>query len=378
MKKYFITLLLLSSFAVLNAQKINTDDQKLSFKISGFVNLNAIVDFNGLDNYNDFTTSQIPIHPNSYDKTYRFHATAEQSRLNLGINYKTPWGNLHGFVSGDFATGSNAKFRLREAYLEIGSFLFGQTNTTFGNPNVVPATIDFEGPNSATTLRNPMIRFLHKFGKGFSYTLALENRGTDTRPFKKNNITIQKAFPTIPALVATANKEGDWGVVSLSGMVDRTRYFNLDSTQFREFGYGGALSAIFNVGKQNHFNIFMIGGKGVSNFISDLSGNGYNGVPDYTTDRLVLLNSIGGFVSYTQFWTQELSSNFIFSYIQLEKNNLLANNDFKHSSYALANLFYSPFTHLRFGMEYVWGELFIQDNQTGNANRLQFLAQFNF
>ncbi len=122
----------------------------------------------------------------------------------------------------------------------------------------------------------------------------------------------------------------------------------------------------------------MIGGKGVSNFISDLSGNGYNGVPDYTTDRLVLLNSIGGFVSYTQFWTQELSSNFIFSYIQLEKNNLLANNDFKHSSYALANLFYSPFTHLRFGMEYVWGELFIQDNQTGNANRLQFLAQFNF
>ena len=33
---------------------------------------------------------------------------------------------------------------------------------------------------------------------------------------------------------------------------------------------------------------------------------------------------------------------------------------------------------LNFGVEYIWGELFVQDNENGTANCLQFLAQFKF
>jgi len=379
MKKYLVALFFLVSFVALIAQEKSEDEKKLSFNLSGFVNLNAIIDFNGLDDYNDFTTSQIPINPSPYEKAYHLHATAEQTRLNLGINYKTPWGNLRGFVSGDFSSGVETYLHMREAYLEIGDFLFGQTNTTFGYADIVPVTIDFEGPNSSTTLRNPMIRYMHKLKKSITYSIALENRGTDWKPFvDKNGNTIDRSFKTMPALIVNVNKKGKLGVISMSGMVNNTKYFNADSNEFHEISYGGAFSVIINTSKQNHFNVFFIAGKGISNFINDLSGNGYNGVPDISTDRLVLLNSIGGFVSYTQFWSQKLSSNFIFSYIQLEKSELLDKEDFHHSSYALANLFYSPFNRLNFGVEYIWGELFIQDNQNGNANRLQFLAQFTF
>jgi len=379
MKKIFITLFLLSSFAIINAQKVKTDDQKLSFEFSGYVNLNTIFDFNGLDNYDDFTTSEIPLDPTPYDKTFRFHMTAQQSRLNFGVNYLTPWGNLKGFVSGDFASGNNALFRLRQAYLELGPLLLGQANTTFGNPNVVPATIDFEGPNSATTLRNPMIRYSNKIAKGFSYIIAIEMRGTDRKPLMVGGKVVEKEFNAMPALVATINKESDWGVVSLSGTVSNARFFNVDSIEKNTIGYGGAFSAIIKTwGKNNHFNFFFIAGKGISNFINDLSGNGYNGVPDIANNKLVLLNSMGGFVSYTQNWNSKLSSNFIFSYIHLEKTDLLTAEDFNYSNYALANLFYSPFKKLNFGVEYIWGELFVQDNQNGDANRLQFLAQFTF
>ena len=377
MKKYILILAFTAIIFGLIAQEDSTKVKKLSYGFTGFVNLNAICDFNGLDNYDDFTTSQIPINPNPYENIFRFHLTARQSRLSFNIDYETPWGNLNGFVSGDFYTGNTgveSYFHLREAYLELGHILLGQTNTTFGNPDVVPATVDFEGPNSSTTLRNPMIRYSNEIGKNWSYILAIEMRGSDIRPFTKN----LKSFIAIPTLVGNINKKGDWGIVTLSGMLDITRYFNADSVEKKDFGYGGAFSAIINTCKQDHVNLFFIAGKGVSNFIDDLSGGGYNGVPDLNTNKLVMLNSIGGFISYTHYWNNKFSSNFIFSYIELEKTPLLPTTDFRYSYYALANLFYSPFKRLNFGVEYNYGKLYVQDNQNGDANRLQFLAQFNF
>ncbi len=374
-------LLLLTLFAILfingNTQESNSSKKKLSYDFSGFVNLNAICDFNGLDNFDDFTTSQIPINPSPYENTFRFHMTARQSRLNFGINYDSPWGTVKGFVAGDFysgSTGSTSFFRLREAYLEIGKLLLGQTNTTFGNPDVVPVTIDFEGPNSGPTLRNPMIKYSNRFRHNWSYSLALEMRGTDIRAFNKTG----DPFIAIPGLVGNISKSGEWGEITLSSMIDITRYFDADSVQKHEMGYGGALSAIINTWKQNHFSVFLVSGSGIANYISDLSGLGYNGVPDVSANKLVMLNSFGGFIAYTQNWTEKLSSNFIFSYVDLEKTPLLNENDFRFSKYALVNIFYSPFNRLTFGAEYIYGELFVQNDDNGDANRLQLLVQFSF
>ena len=378
MKKYLLFVIFLPAIILVHAQNNDDKEKKVSFVTSGYVNLNGIFDFNGLEDFNDFTTSQIPINPSPYQKTFRYHMTAEQSRLNFGVRYKTPLGDVKAFISGDFVSGKAGVFRFREAYLEFGHWLLGQTNTTFGNPNIVPATIDFEGPNSATTLRNPMIKYSHNLKKNWSYILAFESRGTDTHPFYYNGEVVLKEFSTTIALVGTINKTGDWGLVSLSGMSNMRPYFNVDTVEHVTASYGAAFSLILNTYKKNHFNIFLIAGKGVSNFISDLSGNGYNGVPNTDGSKLVMLNSVGGFVSYTQNWSKKFSSNFIFSYIDLEKTDLLPKTDFKHSSYALANLFYAPIDRLVFGVEYVWGKLTIQSKDNGTANRFQFLAQFNF
>lgn len=377
MKKLFSTII--TVFIVLSAftQNDTTSIKKLSYDFSGFVNLNAIFDFNGLDNYDDFTTSQIPINPTPYEKTFRFHMTARQSRLNFGSNYITKFGVIRGFVSADFYSGNTGDFsyfRLREAYLEFGNLLLGQTNTSFGNDEVVPQTIDFEGPNSAPTLRNPMIKYSKNLKNNYSFSAAIEMRGTDIQAFPNTG----NPFLAIPCLVANINKNGDWGVVTLSAMADITRYYNADSVDKMVNGYGGAISTIINTWKQNHFSIFIVGGNGIADFISDLSGSGYNGVPDIATNKLELLKSYGGFIGYTQYWNNKLSSNIIFSYIALEKTNLLKSSDFKYSKYGLINLFYNPLPRIIFGMEYIYGQLVVQDDGTGNAHRLQFLAQYNF
>ena len=372
---FLLLLLLLSIIAI--SQTDSTDSKKLSFKFSGFVNLNAILDFNGLDRYDDFTTSDIPINPTPYEDNFRLHMTARQSRLNFLTDYETQYGKIQAFVSGDFYssnTDQHSYFRLREAYLKYGNLLLGQTNTTFGNPNIIPATIDFEGPNSAPALRNPMVKFEKSLTKGWSYTLAIEMRGTDIEPFSQ---TI-KPFLTMPCFVGNITKAGDWGLITLSGMADITRYFNSDSIADKSFGFGGAVSAIINVCKKNHFSIFIIGGKGVANFTSDLSGLEYNGVPNISSDKLHMLNCVGGFIAYTQYWNNKFSSNIIASFLELEKTDLLEPLDFRYSKYALVNLFYSPLPRIQFGIEYVYGQLTVQNKESGDANRLQFLAQFNF
>ena len=377
MKKLGLVLLMAIICLPSISQNDTTESKKLTYDISGFVNLNAIFDFNGLDNYDDFTTSQIPINPTPYENTFRFHMTARQSRVNLQAGYDTPWGKITGFVSGDFYSGNTSNishFRLREAYLTMGKILLGQTNTSFGNPNIVPLTIDFEGPNSAPTLRNPMIRFLSDIGKGWSYSLAIEMRGTDIQTFPNTG----NPFLAMPCLVGNITNEGNWGAITLSGMADITRYFDADSNERHTYGYGGALSAIINTWDKNHFSVYIVGGNGIADFISDLSGLGYNGVPNINTNKLHMLGCYGGFIGYTQYWSPKFSSNFIYSFIMLEQTNLLEGRDFKESDYALANLFYNPFPRIAFAVEYVYGKLIVQSSDSGTANRLQFLAQYNF
>ena len=377
MKKF--STLIIALLVISLAYSQDSEEKKIKFTPVGFINLNAIFDFKGLDNYDDFTTSEIPLNPTPYEESIRFHMTARQTRLGAKIAYESPWGQINGFVSGDFYTGNTGDisyFRLRQAYINFGHFTFGQHNTTFGNPDVCPTTVDFEGPNSSTTLRNPMVLYENNFKKNnkWSYSLAIEMRGTDFTNFD----SVSQPFNAMPNFVANINKEFNWGVATLSGMADIVRYFTPEEVEKDDFGYGGALSIIANIWKENHISFFLYGGKGVANYINDLSGNGYNGVPDTVNNELMLLNTFGGFIAYTQNWSPKLSSNFIFSYLQLEESPLLSNTDFRNSYYILANLFYNPFDRIAIGAEYIYGKLDAQDSQTGDASRVQFLVQFNF
>ncbi|MDP2722802.1 MAG: DcaP family trimeric outer membrane transporter [Bacteroidales bacterium] len=376
MKKIFILISLLTMMNLLFSQ--NDEKQvKFTYSVDGFINLNAICDFNGLNDYDDFTTSEIPIHPTSYEKHTRYHMTARQSQLNFNMNYKTPIGSISGKISGDFYSGNTGEysvFRLREAYIQYKNLLLGQTNTTFGNPDVVPVTIDFEGPNSAPSLRNPMIKYTNKINHSWKYGVALEMRGTDITSYDSSD----SPFSTVPSFIANIYKTGKWGSVTFSGMTSVTRYFNSMDQPKAVLGYGAAFSALFNTTKKDHFSVFTVAGKGIANFISDLSGNGYNGVLVINPDQMNLLNSYGGFVGYTHYWNEKWNSNLIYSFVGLEKTNLISKDDFQYSNYALINLFFQPIEAMVFGIEFIRGDLFTQDNSTGNANRLQFLAQFNF
>ncbi len=388
MKKFTTIVIILFSFTFAFGQNDTIqetgNDKKFFIKPVGFVNLNAIWDFNGLNDYDDFTTSEIPLNPTPYEERQRFHMTARQTRFGASMTYVTPKGPISAFVTGDFYTGNTGTqsyFRLRQAYLSFGHWTFGQHSTTFGDPNVCPVTVDFEGPNSSTTLRNPMILYQNNFknNDSWKYSFAIEMRGTDYTNFTDTmGLIISQPFNSTPNLVANISKGGKWGFVTLSGMINVLRYFNMEQNERDDLGYGAALSVVANTRNKNHFSLFAFGGLGVANYINDLSGSGYNAVPDYPEDKLDMLYSVGGFLAYTQNWNEQLSSNIITSYLWLEETDLLSATDFRYSYYGLVNLFYVPWEHVSIGAEYVVGELHSQDQQKGDAHRLQFLVQLNF
>mgnify|MGYP003693633483 CR=1 FL=1 len=65
---------------------------------------------------------------------------------------------MRAFIEGDFA-GSNNTLRLRHAYGQWRRAIFGQTWSTFSDPEAEPDGIDFAGIERDRAVRQPQIRW---------------------------------------------------------------------------------------------------------------------------------------------------------------------------------------------------------------------------
>ena len=53
-------------------------------------------------------------------------------------------------------------------------------------------------------------------------------------------------------------------------------------------------------------------------------------------------------------------------------------DDYQTGKYVAANLFWDLLPTVRFGIEYLWGERVNKNGDSGTANRINFMAKFNF
>jgi DcaP outer membrane protein len=112
------------------------------------------------------------------------HAT----RVNVDMRWPSPFGGMRTFVESDFA-GSETTERLRHAYIQTNRWLFGQTWSTFSDPEADPMDIDFEGLNAISRLRQAQFRYTRRPRDHFSLALALENPAPDLTGAEGINLT---------------------------------------------------------------------------------------------------------------------------------------------------------------------------------------------
>ena len=129
-------------------------------RLYGFAKLSGWTDLNGRNQTDAPTAQTIPLNNSAADmQGGDFGMTARFSRIGVDTRTLTSWGTLETRIEGDFGggspTSSNAVFRLRQAWAELGTeqfrVLIGQANSLW-NEGVFETLID------ATNLNQSFVR----------------------------------------------------------------------------------------------------------------------------------------------------------------------------------------------------------------------------
>ena len=355
---------------------IRTSDGSAELRLLGSIRLTALFDFNGLQTTSSFNTYAIPVGEENVDER-RFEMNAQETRLGVEVTRRTGLGDIFVKVETDFL-GSSGTLRLRHAYGTFMGFLFGQTWSTFGDPTSIPLTVDLDGPNSSVSTRTVQIRYNSQIDSALTWAAAIESPSLEVSI--PDSLGLDPPFQSFPDIIARIRQGGTWGHLQLAGILRSITMRNPTGELDALTGMGFLVSGRFFLGGERPHRILyqLDAGKGISRFITALSGEDLDLVYNPATQSFDLTSSVGTYVSYAREWTPSLMSYFTVGWISLGNIQDRPDDAFKQSMYVSANLFWDPAPGLRLGGEYSWGRRENKDGAYGTANRISAVLRYDF
>ncbi len=277
------------------------DDQKLVF--GGY----AKVDFrhvNGDIAYQDYWVANFP--GGAAVDTSHTGFNVKESRVNV----KYIDGDLSAFVEWDFYGGggnevvsNSSNDRLRHIKIDYKNWTVGQTWSTFMPLAALPEALDFGGPHVGEVfIRQTMIRYT----KG-GLQLAVENPETNGdgdigAPSSAVGVSGAQADPkeSIPDFIARYTAKGDWGQLTLGGLLRKVDQSGIDDTAVA-LNLSGRLNT---VGKDDFRFQLSVGEPG--RYVA--AGLTPDVVTDATNNERVVEETTAYTVAYRHFWTDKLRS----------------------------------------------------------------------
>ena len=357
------------------------------FWIGGYIKLDTLYtstsdgDIPGNSVGRDFyIPGTIPVGGGMSNDSLDFHA--KESRINFKTAGTVGGMDITGFLEMDFQlppggderVSNSYNPRLRQAYIKVDNFLFGQTWSTFQNVGALAENLDFIGPAEGTIfIRQPLIRV--SIG---AFDLAVENPETTVTPFG-GGARIVTDDNVIPDFVGRFNvKIGEGGgQASLAAMI---RTLDCDGcapgVNDRTTGYGLSAAVKLPIGDQGDDIRAMISwGDGLGRYIGVNTAN--DAVIDASGD-LETIGTLGGFVSLRHFWHPEWRSNLTLSGLKIDNDTALTGTGVTDRVYSVhANLIYQPINIFSVGAEYMYANRRIESGLSGNMHRIQFSAKLS-
>lgn len=310
---------------------------------------------------------------------YQLAYNARETRFS--INTETPVGDqkLTGTLELDFLdtpTLGNERVtssfvpRIRQGYITYGKWTFGQTWSTFQNVAVLPERTDFIGPTEGVVfVRQPIIRYTDG-----NFQIALEQPETTVQA---GTTSLEADDDKAPDLVLRYNFKGNWGTAAVAGI---GRYLRYDASvaggvDDEAIGYGVSVSGVVKVGAKDNFNFMVTGGEGIGRYVA------LNVRDDTVVNLRGKLDTVGliaGFASFRHFWTDKWRSVLTGGYYKAYNPSaagLLVTDNVGSASF---ETFYSPAKPLTFGLGYRYARRELENGLSGDINRVQFSAQYNF
>lgn len=352
------------------------EDRRFIFGVGGYVQVTGVYDFNGMDDYNYFTTADIA--PKGHQDGSSYGITVGQSRLFFKLLGDTDLGRLVSYIEMEFE-GPSQTPRLNQAFIQFKGFTVGKTWSTFCDMPALPTTIDEEGPSSAVAVRQPQIRYTYKFNPQWQASLALEYADADyTNQQDYYTQTIRQRIPDIPLAIKYSFKQG--GHIQAAAILRNIYYQdNIQDKDKLVTGWGTMLSGVLPLGKTTKFMFQGVYGKAIANYIQDIADLGYDLVPNPNTNgRLKASAMWGAFGAIQQNWSEKLYSSIVYSYARMENIGSLDSTNYKFAQYAGINLMWNFTEYGTTGIEYLYGKRNDFNKEYGNGNRINVMIQYRF
>lgn len=370
------------SFTLLSKNK------KYAMGIGGYVKGTVSMDFNGsINNAAYFTTSAIPVNPQpGNNKLLQYNVNQSSLSFNF-VSLSDRKSKFGAYINMNFS-GDNYSTYIEDAYVTYGGLLLGRTTSLFTDAAAIPPTIDSEGPNGLTYKTNTVINYNSSWGerKRFSTGIGLEMPSTDFTVSNEQNITNQY-IPDIPSYIQYAWGKNNSSHIRLSSLIRNVNYYN--NIQEKEniiSTYACQLSGLINIKEKLIFYYQLTYGTGITTYIQDVSGLKLDFLPKNIEDhddkdlgKLEHVKSMAFYAGMQYNFNPRTFMSCTFSQVDIDvPDNYDDTALYKQGYYLATNFFWYAMPNVQLGAEYLYGKRVDQNNEYGQANRLQVMLQYNF
>lgn len=340
---------------------VNKWQSKSGAEISlyGFIRGDVAYQFEGAKGmFNSINSVALEGDPNKKSTEDRLDSTLTTTRI--GLDFKAPIQNadIGGKVELDFRGGSDKDtVRLRHVYMTYNNWLIGQTTSTFLSTETSPEMLDFNTPLGGGTTRTPMVRYTDKLNNNTQYFVALEKGNDENR------------LPVATAKLSHKFAEGA-GLVTARGLLQEVRVRDLDDET--ELGWGIGLGVNYKPVNQLILNANYSHVSGDNKFLLATSDN-----KRYIKhgNNIELIDFDAFTLGATYKFSPQIRSTLGYGSVIYDGNNANGND---HLQQGWLNVMYNPVKPITFGMEYVYGERETVEGKTGNDNRIEIMAKYDF
>lgn len=367
---------------------ILSKNQKYAMGFSGYVKGTISMDFNGyINNPAYFTTSSIPIHPlPGNDKLLQYNVNQSSLSYNF-VSLSDKQSKFGAYINMNFS-GSGYSPYIEDAYVTYGGLLLGRTTSLFTDDAAIPPTIDGEGPNGLTYKTNTVLNYNSHWGerKRFSTGIGLEMPSTDFTVSNEQNVTNQY-IPDIPSYIQYAWGKNNNSHIRLSSIIRNVNYRNnIQDKNNIMTTYACQVSGLVNIKDKLIFYYQLAYGTGITPYIQDVSGLKLDFLPrqienhnDKDAGKLEHVQSLGYYAGLQYNFNQRTFMSCTFSQVDIDvPENYDDTNLYKEGYYLATNFFWYAMPNVQLGAEYLYGKRVNQNDEWGQANRLQIMLQYNF
>ncbi len=344
-------------------------------KIGGYFKTDFIYDGKPAGNAESFIPSSFP-----QDAPGVNNSTVSIRPTRLSLDFRVPvntLGDVRFYVEGDFFGSTSTAPRLRHAYTQVKNLLIGQTFSNFQDPDAGPDTLDFQGPNSQVSIRNPQIRYSVKLGEKSSLRFSIEKASSDIL-FKTAEFSALPNSP-VPDTVVTFRHEYDSGHLQLGGLFRDIAAYLPNGARDSVFGWGINLSGSQKLWGKDTLVYQAAYGPGIQRYLNDTSGLGIDAAPVSSYQRyLRALPTTATYFGYQHWWVPKVRSNIVYGFLQVNNTAYQAGSIYHKSDYLAGNLIWNVFGSLNVGSEFLYGWVRNKDNTSQNAPRIMFSAKYDF